>query len=163
MNAPEPIFTSSTMECAPAASFLDMMDDVMSGRESTRRRHIAQRVELLVCRRQVAGLADDGNADLLDLLQELLCRRASFCSRGWIRAYRPCRPCGRARGRTFLPSCRRALETIGATNQRRLIAHAAGGVLVYRLCCRSATDRSVSPERIIASVRTAVSWSVMPL
>ena len=34
MNAPEPILTSSTIECAPAASFLDMMEDVMSGSES---------------------------------------------------------------------------------------------------------------------------------
>ena len=35
IKAPEPTFTSRTMECEPAASFLDMMDDVMSGREST--------------------------------------------------------------------------------------------------------------------------------
>ena len=35
MNAPEPIFTSSTIECDPAASFLDMMDEAMSGSEST--------------------------------------------------------------------------------------------------------------------------------
>ena len=34
MKAPAPIVTSSKMAAEPAASFLDMMDDVMSGRES---------------------------------------------------------------------------------------------------------------------------------
>ena len=35
MKAPEPTLTSSTMECAPAASFFDMMEEAMSGVLST--------------------------------------------------------------------------------------------------------------------------------
>ena len=35
MNAPEPTFTSSRMHWAPAASFLLMIDEAMSGMEST--------------------------------------------------------------------------------------------------------------------------------
>ena len=35
MMAPEPVFTSSTMASAPEASFLDMMEDAISGRLST--------------------------------------------------------------------------------------------------------------------------------
>ena len=35
MKAPLPTVTSSTMECAPAASFFDMMLETMSGMAST--------------------------------------------------------------------------------------------------------------------------------
>ena len=35
MNAPSPTFTSSTIACAPAASFFDMIEEAMSGTMST--------------------------------------------------------------------------------------------------------------------------------
>ena len=35
MNAPEPVFTSSTRPCSPAASFFDRIEAVMSGTDST--------------------------------------------------------------------------------------------------------------------------------
>ena len=35
IKAPEPHFTSSTMDLDPAASFLDMMDEAIRGMEST--------------------------------------------------------------------------------------------------------------------------------
>jgi hypothetical protein len=35
MKAPEPVFTSSTKPCSPAASFLERMEAVISGTDST--------------------------------------------------------------------------------------------------------------------------------
>ncbi len=72
MNAPSPTLTSRTMPWAPAAIFFDMIEDAISGTMVDGRSDVAQRVEQLVGRDQVAGLADDRDADLAYLRDELV-------------------------------------------------------------------------------------------
>ena len=101
-----------------------------------RRRHIAQRIELFICRCQITGLPDDRNADLLYLLQELLCRERRFVAGdGFELIDRAARVTEPAPGHF----CHLAAEARDdrRQNQRRLVAHAAGGVLVYRLCAKA--------------------------
>ncbi len=64
MNAPRPALTSSTSASIPSAIFLLMIDAVMSGMLSTVAGDVAQRVERLVGRRDLGGLADHAAADL---------------------------------------------------------------------------------------------------
>ena len=67
MNAPLPVFTSSTRPFSPSASFFDMMLAEMSGNGFHRPGHVPQRVELPVRRRDFRGLPQHGAADPLNL------------------------------------------------------------------------------------------------
>ena len=59
MNAPSPTFTSSTIACAPAASFFDMIDAAIREIWSTVAVTSLRAVEQLVGRHQIARLTDD--------------------------------------------------------------------------------------------------------
>ncbi len=78
MKAPEPVLTSRTSACRPAASFFDRIEAVISGDRLDGRRDVADGVEALVGRREVGGLADDGAADRLTAL-----RKSALP--GWVR------------------------------------------------------------------------------
>ena len=68
MNAPRPTLQSSTSPSMPSASFFDMIDDAISGSDSTVAGDVAQRVEPLVGGRDPRGLADQAHAELVDEL-----------------------------------------------------------------------------------------------
>ena len=72
-----------------------------------RRGHVTQAVEQLVRGNEVRALADDREADLAHLLQELVGRSARRESPESTRACRASRPCGRARGRSSSRTARR--------------------------------------------------------
>ncbi len=56
MNAPLPTFTSSTSASTPSASFFDMIDDAISGIDSTVAVTSRSAVKLAIRRRQFVGL-----------------------------------------------------------------------------------------------------------
>ena len=58
----------------PSASFFDMIDDAISGSDSTVAGDVAQRVQPLVGGRDPLGLADQAHAELVDELANLLDR-----------------------------------------------------------------------------------------
>ena len=91
--------------------------------------HIAQGVHLLVGDGDFAALADDRNADLVDLPEELLLRQARAGARHSLHLVNRA-----ARVAEAAPAHLGDLDTAGRHNgrndQRRLVTDAAGGVLV---------------------------------
>ena len=79
----------------------DERDDVDRGGD------VAERVELLVGRHEVAGLPDDRETDVAHLRDELVDRELDPEARDRLELVERARPCGRARGRTSSRTARR--------------------------------------------------------
>ena len=94
-----------------------------------RRGHITQRIELFIGRRQIAGLADDGYADILDLLHKGVRRkRRLVAGDGFELVDRAARVAEAPAG--HLGHLAAETRDNRCNDQRRLVADAAGGVLV---------------------------------
>ena len=94
-----------------------------------RRGHVAQRVEFFIGGRQIAGLADNGYADVLNLLHKGLCRkRRLIAGDGFEFIDRAARVAESAAG--HLGHLAAETRNDRRNDQRRLIADAAGRVLV---------------------------------
>ena len=93
------------------------------------RGHVTQRVEFFIGGRQIAGLADDGYADVFDLLHEGLCRKRRLIpGDGFQLIDRTARMAEAAAG--HLGHLAAETRDNRCNDQRRLIADAAGGMLV---------------------------------
>ena len=114
MNAPRPTLTSSTRPSIPSASFLLMIDAVMSGMLSTVAVTSRSRYEPAVRRRDVPGLADDDAADIRAARRRSRGPRDRPGSPGSPRACRACRRCGPARAPTSSARPRRTRPPAGA-------------------------------------------------
>ena len=102
-----------------------------------RRRHVAQGVELLVGGGEIAGLADDGHADLLDLPHESVRRKRGLIpGDGFELVDRAARMAEPAAGHLGHLAAERGND--GRDDQRRLVADAAGGMLVDGLVAEAA-------------------------
>ena len=119
-NAPLPVFTSSTSPLSPSASFLLMMLAAISGIDSTVAVASRSAYSLLVGRRDLRRLPDQGAAEPLDLRARLGRAKDRCGSRGSIRACRACRRCGPGLGRTSSARRRRSDATSGASTSETL-------------------------------------------
>ena len=161
MNAPSPTLTSRTIACAPPASFFDMIEAAISDDLVDGRGHVAQRVEQLVGRHEVGRLPDDRHADVAHLRDELVERqlRAEPGDRLELveRAARVAEPAA-----AHLPERHAAGGDDRADRERRLVADAAGRVLVDDLAAERPAQVDRLAALIIASVSANVSASERP-
>ena len=129
MNAPSPTFTSRTIASAPGGDLLGHDARGDQGHVVHGRRHVAERVEPLVGGHEVAGLADDRHADLAHLPDELVLAELDPKPGDRLelveRAARVAEPAA-----AHLGEGHAAGRDDGADHERRLVAHAAGRVLV---------------------------------
>ena len=145
MNAPSPTLTSSTIASAPPASFFDMMLDGDQRDDVDGRGDVAERVELLVGRDEVGGLADDREPDLAHLRDELLGRQLDAEAGDRLELVE--RAAGVAEpAAAHLPERDAAGGDDRADRDRRLVADAAGRVLVDDL----AAERGAEVDRLAA-------------
>ena len=98
MNAPLPVFTSSTRASMPSASFLLMMER-RSGRAFDGGGDVAQGVKLLVGGRDLGGLADQRAAAGREHAPKFRQREIDVEAGNGFAACRGSRRCGRGRGR----------------------------------------------------------------
>ena len=146
MNAPSPTFTSRTIASAPRGDLLRHdaggdQRDVVDGRG-----HVAQRVEQLVGRNEIGGLPDDREPDLAHLRDELVDGELDAEAGDRLELVE------RAAGVTeaaaaHLPERHAARGDDRADGERRLVAHAAGRVLVDHL----AAERGAQVDRLAAA------------
>ena len=115
---------------APSASFFDMIDEAISGIDVDGRRDVAQRVELLVGRDEVAGLADDRDADLAHLRDELVDRSRSTRKPGIDSSLSSVPPVWPRPRPDIIGNGTPHAATSGRERERHLVADAAGRVLV---------------------------------
>ena len=143
MNAPSPTFTSSTIASRARSELLghdrrrDQRDDV------DRRGDVAQRVELLVGRDEVGGLADDRDADVAQLRDHLVDRQLDAEAGDRLELVE------RAAGvpepaAAHLPERHAAGRDDRADGDRRLVPDATGRVLVDDL----PAERRAEVERV---------------
>ena len=111
-----------------------------------RRRHVAQRVEQLVGGNEVRGLADDREADLAHLLEELVGRQLDAEAGDRLELVE--RAAGVAEpAAAHLPERHAAGGDDRPDGERRLVPHAAGRVLVDDL----AAERRAEVDRLAAA------------
>ena len=145
MNAPSPTLTSSTIASAPPASFFDMIAGGDQRDDVDRRGDVAERVELLVGGDEVGGLADDREADLAHLRDELVDRELDAEAGDRLELVE--RAAGVAEAAAaHLPERDAAGRDDRADGERRLVADAAGRVLVDDL----APERGGEVDRLAA-------------
>ena len=123
-----------------------------------RRRHVAERVEQLVGRDEVAGLADDRDADVANLRDELVEAQLGAEAGNRLELVERAARVPEAAA-AHLPERHAARGDERRDRQRRLVADAAGRVLVATLRPGCAPRSIVSPLRTIASVSANVSRS----
>ena len=132
MKAPSPTLTSSTIASAPPAIFFDMIEEAISGQDVDGAGDVAEAVELLVRRYEVVGLADDREPDVLDLGDEVVDGEVDAEAGNRLELVeRPSRVPEPAPA--HLPDRHAAGRHDRADRDRRLVADAAGGVLVHDL------------------------------
>ena len=102
----------------------------MRGMLSTVPRRVAQGVEQLICRGNVAGLGNEGEAHAADLLQKLVFRQLDAKSRNGFQLIRRAACKSRPRPLIFATGTP-AAATNGATMSVVVSAMPAGAVLVY--------------------------------
>ena len=151
MKAPSPTLTSSTIASAPPAIFFDMIEEAISGRMSTVAGDVAEPVELLVRRHEVVGLADDRQPDLLHLLDEAVDGEVDAEAGDRLELVE--RAAGVAEAAAaHLPDRDAAGGDDRADRDRRLVADAAGRVLVDDLPAERPAEVERAAAAIIASV-----------
>ena len=127
-----------------------------------RRRDVAQAVEQLVGRNQVAGLPDDRQPDLAHLRDELVdCQLRAITGDRLELVERAARVAEAAPA--HLPERHPARRHDRADRERRLVADSSGRMLVDDLPPERRARSIVSPLRIIASVSANVSRRREPL
>ena len=97
MNAPEPVFTSSTSASIPSASFLLMMEAQISAMDSPPCRHVPQRINFLVRGSDFRGLPDQPASACAQRLAKFRQRKFTFKSRDGFQFVE--RPAGMAQAR----------------------------------------------------------------
>ena len=161
MKAPSPTLTSSTIASAPAASFFDMIDDAIKGTMST---------VAVTSRRAYSFLSAGTRCALWPTIATPTSRSCAISSSFVSSTLNPGIDSSLSRVPPVCPSPRPLIFPSG-TPQAATIGPTAIDVLspTPPVECLSTTFRpsaaptaSVSPERIIASVRANVSAAVNP-
>ena len=145
MNAPLPVLTSSTRPSIPSASFFDMIEAAIKRDRLDGRRRVAERVEQLVGRGDLGGLADQDQAALVE--HRLVAVEVEVDAEAGDRLELVERAAGvaqpAARDHRHRHARRRGDRR---QDQRGLVADAAGAVLVDLQARRSPTGRRPTPS-----------------